>query len=180
MTPETERAGYTIRPSRASDLPLLGDVERSAASLFAGMDLAPGVLVDVTVLEDFEDAHAEDNLWVAAGPDGRPVGFAFVELVDDAAHLDELDVHLDHGRRGLGAALVRAVCAATRQRGLPAVTLTTFRDVAWNAPFYEKLGFRALRSEELTPELAELLRVEAERGLPAERRVVMRWAAQTP
>lgn len=180
MTPEAEKAGYTIRRSQASDLPLLGEVERMAAGLFAGLELAAGVLADVTGLEDFEAAHAEGNLWVAAGPSDEPVGFAFVEALGDCAHLDELDVHPDHGRRGLGAALVRAVCAAARERGFPAVTLTTFRDVAWNAPFYAKLGFRALRTEELSPELADLMRAEADRGLPAERRVVMRWVAQTP
>ena len=33
-------------------------------------------------------------------------------------------------------------------RGLPSVTLGTFRDVGWNGPFYEKLGFEAVT---LTP-----------------------------
>lgn len=173
--------GYLIRPSRAADLAHLGAIERAAADLFAGMEFAEsGVLEDVTELEEFEEAHSDDNLWVAATPDGTPVGFAFVEELGGGAHLDELDVHPDHGRRGLGAALVRAVCAAARDRGLPSVTLTTFRDVAWNAPFYEHLGFRALAAEELSPELTALVRSEAERGLAAELRVVMRWIPQAP
>jgi hypothetical protein len=40
--------------------------------------------------------------------------------------------------------LVNAVCDWATAEGLPAVTLTTFRDVAWNGPFYAKLGFREL------------------------------------
>jgi hypothetical protein len=34
------------------------------------------------------------------------------------------------------------------------VTLTTFRDVPWNGPFYAKLGFRELRH--LSPGLAAM------------------------
>ena len=57
---------------------------------------------------------------------------------------------------------------------MPAVTLTTFRDVPWNAPYYERLGFRSLSETELTPELAEVRAREAEPGLDPETRVCMR------
>jgi len=53
---------------------------------------------------------------------GVPVGFALVEILDGAAHLEEIDVHPAHGRRGLGSALVRAVCEWARQSELSAVT----------------------------------------------------------
>jgi hypothetical protein len=49
---------------------------------------------------------------------------------------------------------VNAVSDWARYRGLPAVTLTTFRDVPWNGPFYAKLGFREL--SELSPGLAAM------------------------
>ena len=39
--------------------------------------------------------------------------------------------------------------------GLPCLTLTTFRDVPWNAPWYSRLGFEPAPDE---PRLAELLR----------------------
>ncbi|MDJ0865171.1 MAG: GNAT family N-acetyltransferase [Myxococcota bacterium] len=165
---------YRVRASRPDDLAALPDIERAASALFAGLPIEPGVLADVTTLAHFERAHAADELLVAAGPDDRPVGFAFLERVDECAHLDELDVHPDHGRRGVGAALVRGVLDRARRRGLPAVTLTTFRDVPWNAPFYARLGFRVLGDAELGPELAELVRSEHERGLRREDRVVMR------
>ena len=37
--------------------------------------------------------------------------------------------------------MVGRVAETARRRGLPAVTLTTFEDVAWNAPWYARLGF---------------------------------------
>lgn len=60
------------------------------------------------------------------------------------------------------------------------MTLTTFRDVPWNAPFYARAGFRELAAAELSPELAELVREEAARGLDPERRVVMRCPLAPP
>ena len=44
---------------------------------------------------------------------------------------------------GIGAGLVRAAQIDARNTGIKALTLTTFRDVAWNAPFYARLGFAA-------------------------------------
>lgn len=57
------------------------------------------------------------------------------------AHLQQLAVDPAHGRRGLGSALVDACCEQARQRGYGQLTLTTFRDVPYNAPWYARLGF---------------------------------------
>ncbi|MDP1554166.1 MAG: GNAT family N-acetyltransferase, partial [Hyphomonas sp.] len=61
-----------------------------------------------------------------------------------------VSVHPEHGRRGLGAALIRRVFQDAADRGLKTVTLSTFRDLPWNAPFYRTLGFRELKRRQLT------------------------------
>ena len=104
------------------------------------------------------------------------VGFALARPLGDGLHLDELDVLESHGRRGLGAQLVAAVLDCARQRGLPCVTLSTLRSVPWNAPWYERLGFRVMGPGELTAALRELIVYEADRGLPMEDRVLMTCA----
>lgn len=77
--------------------------------------------------------------------DDTPVGFALVEmLTGNEPHLEEIDVHPAHGRRGVGSALVRTVCEWATRSGFRDITLTTFRDVAWNMPFYARLGFAEL------------------------------------
>jgi GNAT superfamily N-acetyltransferase len=128
----------------------------------------------LTSVDDLREACGEGRLWVATDANDAPVGFALASRVGANAHLDELDVHPDHGRRGLGRSLVGAVIAWARATRLPAVTLTTLRNVAWNAPFYESLGFRILARSERGPHLDELLRQEIARGLPAKDRVAMR------
>ena len=71
------------------------------------------------------------------------------------------------------------MCAWARDRGYAEITLTTYRDIPWNGPFYASLGFKVLSAAELTPGLQERVKAEAGRGLNPERRVVMRKALGT-
>lgn len=165
---------FVIRQAHPADLPSLPDIERRASALFAGHDVEAGVLADVTSLADFERAEAEGLLWVAIARGNTPVGFAFAEMIDGNVHLDELDVVPEYGRRGIGAALVQEVCACAERRGANAVTLTTFRDIPWNAPFYATLGFEPLPESAWTPALARTVAKEAAGGLDPARRFLMR------
>lgn len=142
--------------------------------LFAATTHADVVAHDVTGLDELERALAAGLLWVARDAAGEPVGFALVELLDGEPHLEEIDVDPAHGRRGLGRALLDAVLAWARSGGHRGVTLTTFRDVAWNAPWYARAGFRELAPGEIGPGLATTMRGETARGLDPARRVAMR------
>jgi GNAT superfamily N-acetyltransferase len=170
-------ATFHLRSGRAVDLPVLQRIECAAAELFIGHGVPESVLVETTSTDDFQEALDAGLLWVAAGADDSPIGFACAEVLDEYVHLDEVDVDPKHGRRGVGAALVRAVCARAAEQGMAGVTLTTYRDISWNAPFYRRLGFEELEAEELTSALREVVREEATRGLEPERRMVMRWRA---
>ena len=165
---------YEIAPARPRDVPHIAPIELAAARLLVGH--APeAVLEEVTPTEHLRAAQRDGRLWVALSGN-VPVGFALVEMLEpDAAHLEEIDVHPDHGRRGLGTHLVRSVCRWAEARGAGAVTLTTFRDVPWNMPFYARLGFEEVDSAHLTPALCEVVADEARRGLDGTQRVVMRW-----
>ena len=177
MTPP----GYQIAPARPQDLSLLPAIERAAAELLRGH--APdSVLNETTDCDTFADAARDGRLWVALD-DGVPVGFALVEmLADDLPQLNEVDVEPSHGRRGLGSALVRAVCEWAAASGFSMLTLTTFRAVPWNLPFYARLGFVEVPRDRLRPELAVVVSEEAARGLAPETRAVMayRCASSAP
>ena len=166
---------YRIITARPADLPLLPAIELAAARLLVGQ--APeSVLLEITSQEDFGDARQHGQLWVALADD-LPVGFAHVNVLEPGiAHLDEIDVHPDHGRKGLGTQLVMAVCEWAARSGKRAVTLCTFRDVAWNMPFYERLGFEVIPAHERTLALRAVVEDETRRGLDPNRRVTMRRA----
>ena len=81
---------------------------------------------------------------MAVDADDRPVAYLISAVVDGCAHVEQVSVAPAHARRGLGAALIDHLAAVAAAEGRPAVTLTTFRDVPWNAPYYERLGFRVI------------------------------------
>ena len=78
-----------------------------------------------------------------------------------------------HGKQGLGTRLVNAACGFCFAQGARRITLSTFRDVQWNAPFYAKLGFRILPQDDWTPGLFILRMREEDGGLPMDRRCFM-------
>jgi GNAT superfamily N-acetyltransferase len=164
---------YTVTAARGEDLTRLAAIELAAARLLAGH--APeSVLSETTSLDVLKRAQRDARLWVAL-TDKVPVGFAHAELIErDAVHLEEIDVHPDHGRRGLGTKLVLEVCQWAASNGYGAVTLTTFRDVPWNMPFYARLGFDVVAPQRVSTALRTIVEDETRRGLDPSRRVVMR------
>ncbi len=93
------------------------------------------------------------------------VGFAHVVERPDSVHLDQLSVLPTHARRGLGRALLMAAMSEAAERGGTRMTLVTYADVPWNAPFYRTCGFvedstdsALARSLLLTESEAELAR----------------------
>lgn len=169
----TEHSPWTVRLARADELPALARIEREAGARFAEIPELTDLPDVMTPAGALAVALERAQVWVAEAG-GELVGFAYADLLDDAVHLEELDVVPSWGRRGIGAALVEAVVADARRRELPAVTLTTFRDVPWNAPWYGSLGFRVLAESELGAGLDALLDHEERRGLPRALRVAMR------
>ncbi|MEZ4737234.1 MAG: GNAT family N-acetyltransferase [Caldilineaceae bacterium] len=166
---------YTIRPVRRAELPKLPRIEQAAGRLFAGTAHAWIDGDEGMGLASFEHWFVHGQIWVAADEADEPVGFAVAHELDGNAYLHELDVDPAHGRRGLGTRLIEAVTVWAQENGYPAVTLATCVDIPWNAPYYTRLGFRALREDELAPGLQAVRTHEIEAGwAPADRVCMIR------
>ena len=113
-----------------------------------------------------------------AGVPREVVGFAALGVVDGRAHVEEVSVAPGAQGRGHGVALLDAVQRWAEELDLDGVTLTTFRDVEWNRPFYERRGFVVLADADVTPGLRDLMTREATLGLDPELRVAM-WRPST-
>ena len=148
-------------------------IEREAARRFEPFNLAEVMMTIVGSDKQFEAAYAADRLWVAADARGKPVGFAVVNVVGGNAHLDELDVLPEHGRRGIGTALVQVVHQWAARNGFAVITLTTQDFIPWNRPFYERMGYRGIDRKDLSEPLRQLLDDEIKRGLPSQGRIAM-------
>jgi GNAT superfamily N-acetyltransferase len=163
-----------VRPPSTDELPALRTIERLAGERFRDLGL-PEVADDEPWSLDLLARYARDGrCWVAVDDAAGPIGYVLVDSIDGNAHVEQVSVRPDHQGSGVGRALIERVCAWAREGGMPAVTLTTFSDVAWNAPLYRHLGFRALREDEIGPELRAVRDEETAHGLDPTRRVCMR------
>ncbi|MBE9155852.1 GNAT family N-acetyltransferase [Nodosilinea sp. LEGE 06152] len=164
---------YQIRSARREELPQLAAIEQSAAALFA--DTPYAFLVEAAplpfevVLERFQAGQ----VWVAIADQAAVVGYAVTQPVDQTLYLQEIDVDPAHGRRGIGSALISAVSLWANHQGYPALSLSTFRTIPWNAPFYARLGFQPLDEAELSAGFQHIREQEAQAGLPIGDRVIM-------
>jgi GNAT superfamily N-acetyltransferase len=159
-----------IRTARPNELPLLQSIELAAGVLFRDIGMTDVASHPPPSLEVFEHFRQAGRLWVTA--DDQPTGFVLVKLVDGAAHIEQVSVHPDHQGRGLGRALIDHVDSWAAGEGLQALTLSTFRSVPWNGPYYARLGF--LELAELTPGLVEIRAEETAFGLDPAERIFMR------
>jgi GNAT superfamily N-acetyltransferase len=163
---------FTIRSARPGDLAALPVIERAAATQF--LTTPYSAMVDAALASTQVDLDHE-YVWVVVDEGDQPAGFAIVHLLDEAVHLHELDVDPRYARQGLGRRLIAAIVDWARERGAPALTLTTFRDVPWNGPYYARLGFRTLDSTALSPALQLVWEAEAAAGMPMAHRICMQF-----
>ncbi|WP_427790813.1 GNAT family N-acetyltransferase [Brevundimonas diminuta] len=163
-----------VRPTREADIGRLDAVERSSATLFRTLPDLAWLAEDRTAgPEAHALAVAQGLSWVAVDAEDQPVGFLIAAVEDDAdLHVLELSVAADHQGRGAGRALMQTARHVAKSRALKALTLTTFRSVAWNAPFYARLGYVELTAEAAPAYLREALAAQSRHGLTD--RVAMR------
>jgi GNAT superfamily N-acetyltransferase len=169
-----------VRPARQSDLRLLQEIERAAGRLFANVGMTLVADDEPPTVEVLREYAADGRAWVRTDQDDRPVAYLLAEVVDGCAHLEQVTVHPEHGHQGRGRDLVEHLVRWARNHHLPAVTLTTYVDVPWNGPYYQRLGFRLLDDEELTPGLRRIREGEAARGLDRWPRAAMRREVRPP
>lgn len=159
-----------VRPAGPADEAATEQIEIDADALlverFGAVDWPPPT-------PPHERTTAPGFVLVAETPDAetrgdaaaRPlvVGFVHVLDLDGHAHLEQLSVLPAFGRRGIGRRLIAAALAEARERGHTEITLRTYAEVPWNAPFYASCGF--VVTEPDTPLHHELVRTEKALGL---------------
>jgi predicted N-acetyltransferase YhbS len=162
-----------LSAANSFEIERIRDIERESASRLLGTDLAYLAEDEPTDAEILRERLAQDALIVAA--DGEtPVAYVIFEVVEGCAYIEQIDVLTSHAGQRIGARLLDAVADRARGRRLKALTLSTFRDVPFNAPYYARLGFEVIADADLTPGLLEIRAAHLERGLDESRRVFMR------
>ncbi|MBA3781613.1 MAG: GNAT family N-acetyltransferase [Nocardioides sp.] len=163
-----------LREATRRDLPVLRAVERAAGVPFRDVGMALVADDEPLSLEELSVFKDDGRAWVVTDASDVAVAYLLVEIVDDAAHIEQVSVHPAHARQRLGQQLIDRAEAWARERCLASLTLTTFAEVPWNAPYYARLGFEVLSESTIGPGLRRVCREEADHGLARWPRVVMR------
>lgn len=162
-----------IRTARPDDLPVLRDVERAAGQLFGDIGMDAIAADEPPTVADLAVFQSDGRAWVFTDADDRPVGYLTLAVVDGHAHIDQVSVRPTHAHRGIGRRLIEVARSWAVTRGFGTLSLTTFAEVPWNGPYYQRLGFEVVPPDRWTEGLRAIRAGEAARGLDAWPRVVM-------
>jgi GNAT superfamily N-acetyltransferase len=162
----------TIRPPRRDELELLRSIERDAGQAFAALGMTR--MGEALRVDELEALRSAGRAWVTVDDDDTPIAYLLSAVLDNCAHIEQVSVAPSHARRGIGAALIEHLATIAQREERAALTLTTFRDVPWNAPYYQRLGFTIVEAPDQDPDLAVVVARET-RSIPGRApRVAMR------
>ncbi|MFN3521264.1 MAG: GNAT family N-acetyltransferase [Phenylobacterium sp.] len=166
--------GLRLRAARLDEIDAVRAIERASSVRMLSTpfpELADDEPADPGLLAA---RIAAGGLTVACAQADTPVAFVMHRPLVQDWYIEQIDVLPDWGRRGIGAGLLAEVARQGRAAGARALVLSTFREVAFNAPYYRRLGFAELGEDELDAELRAIREAHLARGLDETRRVFMR------
>jgi len=158
-----------IRQTREDEFARLNEIETVADEIFATV----GLHVVLAMANASHERLRQGPVWVACDDADRPIGFALAGEIDDFAMLEQLSVLPDHGRKGIGGALIREVADWARREGFDTLVLSTYRDVAWNQGYYERQGFDEMPDSAFGDAIRAMNAEHAAAGHDPARRMIM-------
>lgn len=163
-----------IRAGELRDRAALQVIELLAGERFRDVGYAAVADHDPFSREELAAYMDARRCWVAVDATDAPIGYVVVDVVDGNAHVEQVSVLPAAQGQGVGRSLMGRIDEWATVTDCPAVTLTAFTEVEWNAPLYRHLGFERLTESEIGPQLRVLRDVEAAHGLDPAMRVCMR------
>jgi GNAT superfamily N-acetyltransferase len=163
-----------VRPARPQDLTKMRELERAAGAAFRTLGMAAVADDEPPSIGELTTFQQDGRAWVITDDSDCPVAYLLLDVVEGNAHVEQVSVHPDHARGGLGKTLLDTATAWAQQRGLAALTLTTYAHVPWNAPYYQRLGFQVMTEDQMPEGLCRIRDQEQARGLAKWPRVTMR------
>ena len=164
----------TLRATTLADTAALPAIERSAGQRFLQIPELAWIADDQIISAAQHQAFAATGLSWLAQADEHPVGFLVAETLDSSLFIAELSLHQEWQGKGIDRRLICYVAEQACEKGYTSLTLTTFRNVPWNAPWYAQMGFEILPEAALTAALRQKRQEESAHGLAYESRCAMR------
>ncbi|MFN2595219.1 MAG: GNAT family N-acetyltransferase [Actinomycetota bacterium] len=144
-----------IRRAKDSDISTIQTIEQEAGELFRGIGMEDVADDPPPSADELRESIEDGRLFVFETADHDVSGYILLESADNECHIAQVSVLPSHSRLGIGRTLIDHASRFAKASSQPALTLTTFRDVPWNAPYYERLGFEIIEGDAIGPELKE-------------------------
>ena len=139
------KRSYSIEVAAPGDFDDIVRIDDDATELYAeaGLELVLGASHPFSRAERARWLRSAElgRLFLAMNAEGVRVGFAALDVLDDAAYLDQLSVRQSAMRRGAGGFLLEHALAWAERSGHAAIWLTTYGHLPWNVPFYRRHHF---------------------------------------
>lgn len=161
-----------VRPALPAQIEPIRAIERASAQRFVGV--MDALAADEPSSAQLLMARLAAGGLLTAEVEDQLAAFVMFRPVEDGLYIEQIDVLPAFAGRRIGAALLDAVTQRAGAQGLAGLTLSTFRDIPWNAPWYRRLGFVDIADADLTPGLLAIRREHLGRGLDERLRVFMR------
>lgn len=166
-----------LRALQDDDLDHLGRLEHLADQRYLDTD-HPEIARSPGMPREVARRHLADETALVAEVGDERVGFIVWSPCSDpfVTIVDQLSVVPEHGRRGIGTALLEAAVESIERHSSTVewVAVSTQRSVPWNAPWYERRGFAIVAEPERTAWMAEEAEREMVIGIDWSDRVWMR------
>lgn len=169
---------HVIREATPADFKRIQVLEVDAGQRFHDVGLDAIADDDPPTSDDLFDALATAEVHVmesteTSGHLAELLAWLCLLQVDGKLHIEQLSVASTHQGVGFGSELIDSATDRARTLNCPAMTLTTFRDVEWNGPWYARRGFTELPVDSYGPQLTELRAEEKRIGLDVSPRFAM-------
>jgi ribosomal protein S18 acetylase RimI-like enzyme len=158
-----------LRDAQPEEIETVRALERASAQRFVG--LMDALAADAPTPAPVLAARIAAGGLMVAVEGETVVGFVMFRPVETHAYVEQIDVLPAYAGRRIGAALLDAVAERAKAAGLAGLSLSTFREVPWNVPYYRRLGF--VEVEAPTPGMRAIRAEHVGRGLDEDARVFM-------
>jgi GNAT superfamily N-acetyltransferase len=165
-----------IRLAQDDDIESMVTIERAADAVFRDIGMAAIADGDPMPAHDLRNYQRAGRAWVDTDDLGHVMAYLLLDVFDEVPHIEQVSVHPSCAGQGKGRTLIEAAANWAKQEGFSSLTLTTFTEVPWNAPYYARLGFEIIPVSQLSSGLRQIRQHEAAMGLDAWPRTAMQRA----
>jgi GNAT superfamily N-acetyltransferase len=162
-----------IRIARVDDIAALIAIEIESGEAFRAVGMQAVADEPPLTADQYKVFVLDERSFVHADANDEPIAYMLLEPLDGRLFIEQVTTSADYSGKKIGAGLIDFASDYASNFGVAGLSLTTFRDVPWNAPYYARLGFQVVTDSRVTPGLIAKLGTESARGLGAWPRVAM-------